>query len=373
MAAVGMTYDAEVMLGGTAVAKVEARKCAPVMAAVAASLLMTVLPSASRAGSSAVRQPTPRERSQITAVVKWVWSYESQPALFRLLHVHRSNAHPVVISVRVSSRDPRYALAAAELRDPAGHPVPGTELLLLSRVQPANGLTAHNPWYDIWDGTEIPDACTAATPHAIRDLVCPNAWTTVGLPSPNLRLEDTLTLHVRGDNLHRIAWKYATLPGAVCGSAAPIKMRQNPVVGPGAVIRSRLWPWQSRVGVAGGSPAVYGDVTGDGRDEAAITINCANGGGTADGQIAFATVIYTGSANTVRVLGIVTPRQPFLPTTTHVPLLQVTLHRGVVISDETWYGPNDGTCCGSGRATTVWRYLNGVLKPGRTIVMQKPR
>jgi hypothetical protein len=117
----------------------------------------------------------------------------------------------------------------------------------------------------------------------------------------------------------------------------------------------------------------YGDVTGDGRDEAAVVINCSNGGGTADGQIAFGAVIYTGSAKSVRVLGIVTPRQPFLPSTPHAPLLQVTLRRGKVISHEFWYRPGDGTCCMSGRATTIWHYRHGTLAPGRTFVTHKAR
>ncbi|HET8821322.1 MAG TPA: hypothetical protein VFM57_07220 [Thermoleophilaceae bacterium] len=309
----------------------------------------------------------------MTRVVDWIWGYESRPTPF--LHVRRSKARPVVISVRVSRRDPRYALAAAELRTPAGRLVAwGTTLVLLHRVQPAAGIVAHDPWSYVWDGTRIPDACTAATPQAVRDLVCPNPWATLGLRPPTLDLRWKLTLHVPGDNLRRIAWKHVTVPGAVCGSAAPIRLGRSRVLGPGgAVVLSRLWPWWARIEVAGGGPAAYGDVTGDGKDEAALIVNCANGGGTADGQLAFAAVIYTASANSVRVVGIVTPRQPFLPSTPHVPLLQVTLRRGEVISHEFWYGASDGTCCSSGRATTVWHYRRGTLAPGRTVVTRKPR
>jgi hypothetical protein len=343
------------------------------MAVLAVLLVVVLFASSLQAKESRVRQPTPHERLEMTRVVKWIWGYESRPTPF--LHVRRSEARPVVVSVRVSRRDPRYALAAAELRTPAGHLVAwGTTLVLMSRVQPANGVVAHDPWSYAWDGTRIPDACTATTPQAVRDLVCPNPWATLGLRSPKLDLQRKLTLHVSGDNIRRVAWKYVTVPGAVCGSATPIRLGRSRVLGlGGAVIRSRLWPWWARVEVAGGGPAAYGDVTGDGKDDAALIINCANGGGTADGQIAFSAVIFTGSANSVRVLGIVTPRQPFLPSTPHVPLLQVTLRRGKVISHEFWYGPSDGTCCMSGRATTIWRYRHGTLAPGRTMVTRKPR
>jgi hypothetical protein len=367
--------DTELVLGAQLLAKTRVRRLATVAALGVFLVGVVVFASPSRASDSRVRQPTTHERSQITQVINAIWRYESQPMLFSRLHVRRSKAHPVVVGVRVSIRDPRYALAAAELRTPAGHRVPWSEtLVLLSRAQPANGAVAHEPWSYVSDGTQIPDACTAVTPHPVRDLVCPNPWATLSLPTPNLHLQEHLTLHIPGDNLHQVAWKHATVPGAVCGSAAAIKLRQNPILGPGAAIRSRLWPWWARLGVAGGgSPPVYGDVTGDGREEAALIINCANGGGTADGQIAFAAVVYTGSEDKLRVLGIVTPRQPFLPSTPHVPLLQVTLRRGEVISHEFWYGQNDGTCCATRRATTIWHYRDRTLKPGRTTLTRNPR
>ena len=170
-----------------------------------------------------------------------------------------------------------------------------------------------------------------------------------------------------GTDLHHVDWKHVSVPGAVCGSARPIQLAGT------ALIRSRLWPWWPRVVVSGGPPVTYGDVTGDGRDEAAFVVECSNGGGTADGQIAFAAVVYTGSAHNVRVLGIVTPRQPFQALAViPVPLLNVTLRHGEVISHEFWYGPHDGTCCSSGRATTTWRYRHGALTPRRTVVTRKP-
>src|SRR5439155_12537915 len=122
---------------------------------------------------------------------------------------------------------------------------------------------------------------------------------------------------------------------------------------------------------SGWDAVVYGDIDGDGQDEAALGVDCNNGGGTADGVLAYARVIFGPGRDTPRMLAIVTPRrqQPHeLPT-----LLRVEIHRGKVVSHEAWYGPKDGTCCPSGRATTIWRFRHARLVPISTTVQKKPR
>ena len=54
---------------------------------------------------------------------------------------------------------------------------------------------------------------------------------------------------------------------------------------------------------------MFGDLDGDGRDEAALSVVCANGGGTAGGQLAFSAVIFKAVGRSFRVIGIVTPPQ----------------------------------------------------------------
>lgn len=122
---------------------------------------------------------------------------------------------------------------------------------------------------------------------------------------------------------------------------------------------------------SGWNPVVYGDVDGDGEDEAALVVGCNNGGGTAAGFLAYAQVIFTAGKTSPRVVGIITPQQrpnpKALPT-----LLQVTIRRGTIVAREAWYGPSDGTCCPSGRSTTTWRSVNGSLSPVTTVVQKKP-
>jgi hypothetical protein len=117
---------------------------------------------------------------------------------------------------------------------------------------------------------------------------------------------------------------------------------------------------------------VYGDLDGDGQDEAALVVGCSNGGGTADGFLAYAQVVFTAGKKSPRAIAVVTPQQRHAPNVLPT-LLRVVIRRSQVIAREAWYGENDGTCCPSGRSTTTWRYTNGRLRAVRTVVERRPR
>lgn len=131
-------------------------------------------------------------------------------------------------------------------------------------------------------------------------------------------------------NLHEVNWADVTLPGSVCGTRHPIHLHRHR-----AVIVSTRWGRRVTVG-SGWNPVVYGDLDGDGKDEAALVADCNNGGGTAAGVLAYAQVIFTAAQNSPRVLGVVTPQSP---RTYGAPLLQVRIHRGKIVAHEAWYGP----------------------------------
>jgi hypothetical protein len=173
-------------------------------------------------------------------------------------------------------------------------------------------------------------------------------------------------------DLHAVDWRQATIPGSVCGAKAPIHLRARGELSE-VVVRSTRWRDWPRVEVDAlwsGSHVVYGDLDGDGSDEAALIVDCNNGGGTADGQLAFAAVIYTAGPRGPRVVGVVTPQ--VRGQGEHVPLLRVSIRPGKVVSHEFFYGLDDGTCCASGRATTVWTYSGGRLEVTGARVTRKP-
>jgi hypothetical protein len=215
-------------------------------------------------------------------------------------------------------------------------------------------------------------ACTSATPRPVRDLSCPSVWSVLGYPRPHIYLNTTVAMQIRSPNIRAVDWKQVILSGAVCGARHPISTEGGGGWGD-AFVRSAVLPWWPAVSVAADWNGVkYGDLDGDGREEAVLNVNCANTGGTAGGQLAFASAVYSVGGHMLRSIGIVTTRQPLGSIGVHARLEFARIRRGTVIADETWYGGYDGTCCGSGIAKTIWRYEHGRLRPDPTIVLQKP-
>lgn len=174
--------------------------------------------------------------------------------------------------------------------------------------------------------------------------------------------------------LQAVGWPNETLPGAVCRASRPIRLHSHVAhiahTGFGDVNSSGSDP--DLVQVAAAYDVTYGRLGGVG-PAAAVDVGCANNGGTADGQLRFADVIFRGSAASVRPVGLITPRQPDRSKASHVPLLgKVKWVNGRVVVTESWYGPNDPTCCPSGRATSTWAYRAGTLTAVRTVITRRP-
>jgi hypothetical protein len=152
----------------------------------------------------------------------------------------------------------------------------------------------------------------------------------------------------------------------VCGGKAPIHL-----VGGTAIVKDSPWPGLPYVH-ADLDAVRYGDIAGPGPGQAALDIWCDNGGGTADGQLADAWVIFTAAVHGPQVIGVLTPQQPFSPGV-HVPYFNdeaggIVMAPGTVVVHELWYGPGDFTCCPSDRATTTWSYKGGRLQVETTTV-----
>ena len=303
------------------------------------------------------------------------WRYEAQPPggvrFYYHARLRRPRLRPRVLSVRVSTREPKYASAVVELRDHRGRARGPRAVVLLERERDVG----RGEWGYVIAGPALwfPLSCTAATPGAVRDLLCPSPWRVLGYPRPRIRAQATYTQRIPSPDLHVLDWRKVTLPGGVCGSSRPIRPRRYEY-GIAALIHPDVaLLWWNPVVVDSWSKPVFGDLDGDGRDEAALGVDCANGGGTAGGQLAFSSVIFKAAGLSLRVVGIVAPRQPLVPGTSHVPLSNVVaIKRGQVVVSEAWYGPEDGDCCASGRARTIWTYAAEKLRPARTTILRKP-
>ena len=302
------------------------------------------------------------------------WTYESEP-LYRYVTHHfrprRPPLRPKVVRILVSRSDPRFSSAVIELRDALGRQRGPAAVMVFTRIDHDEWAAKNvGAWVVAGPGTTFPNACSTATPRGMRTLLCPDPWRVLGYPRPRVRGQTEYTQRVPSPDLHTIDWRTVALPGGVCGSSRPIRPRH----GPEAFIHADVnLLWWNPVVVSSWSRPTFGDLDGDGRDEAALNVVCANGGGTAAGQLAFSDVIFKTLEKSLRVVGIVTPQQPLDPAMTHVPLSHVVaIKRQKVIVSEAWYGPHDGTCCASGQARTTWTYANGKLRPTRTTILERP-
>lgn len=172
--------------------------------------------------------------------------------------------------------------------------------------------------------------------------------------------------HAKPVDLRRTDWLDVSVPGSVCRLPDLIRLR-----GGDAVVRSDRWPPWRRVHVTDSwtaKPVTYGSF--DGAPAAALNVNCNNGGGTADGVLAYAQVIFKETLRGPRVIGSVTPR--IQPRNEPASLLQVSFRGTRIIAHEYFYSPAEGICCPSGRATSIWRYARGHLARVSTTVTKKP-
>ena len=167
-------------------------------------------------------------------------------------------------------------------------------------------------------------------------------------------------------DLRHVNWLEASLPGYICGAHGPIHLKDG-----AAVVRSRRWRQWPRVHVTDTwveKPVVYGVL--DGHPSAAVSVNCNNGGGTVDGVLWYAQAIFTAAPTAPRLVGVVFAR-------VHRPdqlatVVRVAFHGSDVVSREYYYGSADGSCCPSGRATTIWTYSHGTLSPVSTVITKRP-
>ena len=174
------------------------------------------------------------------------------------------------------------------------------------------------------------------------------------------------TQRAQNVDLHKVNWSDVTLPGSVCGASNPIRLRDRR-----ATVRSTRWPrWPNVHVYSGWTRVIYGDLDADGTDEAALAVSCDNGGGTAAGVLAYSEVIFTAGAHAARARRRDTtdtqPRRTGEPDPGDDPTRQSGRAR-ILVPD-----PHDGTCCPSGRSTTVWTYTHGELVAGKTTVTRKP-
>jgi hypothetical protein len=326
----------------------------------AALLSLAVAPTAAPPSPAA---PTPAQARAIAAAVRSTWAYESDTSCCPRTPPLRLRRR--IVATRVVGG--RFATAAVDAYDRRGRPV-SRSLVVVERDNPGWEPGRRDGW-DVVVGPASDDfelACTGAMPAGARALLCPDPWLVLGV-AQRIPAADPRPGSLPAGDAHRVRWREVLLPGSVCGATHPIRLRHGHAL---VSFAPGLWWGPVTVDV---TPVVFGDLDGDGRDEAVLNVECANTGGMAAGQLRFAAVVYRTGPGRPQLLGVLRARQPLDLDGHHVPLVFAeTIRRGAVTVHEFWYGPADATCCSTGRAVTTWRLHNGHMDPTRTVVLCRP-
>ncbi|MCP2241692.1 hypothetical protein [Lentzea aerocolonigenes] len=159
-------------------------------------------------------------------------------------------------------------------------------------------------------------------------------------------------------DIKAVDWRNSKLPAGFCDVQELVQFRDAEGTG-----SSGRWGQVHLFAAYDPKRVVYGDIDGDGNDEAAVDVGCDNGGGTASGQLAFGYAVVTVRNGSLEVVGEVSSTT-MRDDSPHVPLLsEPRFDKGSITVKESWYRPSDATCCPSGEARTTWRLSDSTLKP----------
>lgn len=163
------------------------------------------------------------------------------------------------------------------------------------------------------------------------------------------------------DDLHGVNWQQATLTAAFCGVDELVTFQEGTVNATSATWGEvELW-------VSSSKTVWFGDIDADGRDEAAVSLGCDNGGGTASSELAFGLVVVRSAGGKLELVGEIstTTMRDDAP---HVPLLtDPRFEKGAVTVKERWYRPSDANCCPTAASLTRWWLRDGTLKPDPSV------
>lgn len=171
-------------------------------------------------------------------------------------------------------------------------------------------------------------------------------------------------------DLDVLDWRNATIPGELCRHQGSIRLRDGSATNVSSSFDGPEPNFPQDVS-AFTDEVVYGDLTGDGRLEAALPVICANHNSTAAGQRALGVMVFDGSDGRLQLIGTLVSQQPRLgepPNFVHVEKIT----RGTITATETFYGSADANCCPTGEADSVWKYIAGKLIAAGSDVQASP-
>ncbi|MEU5824005.1 hypothetical protein ABZ798_23200 [Streptomyces sp. NPDC047803] len=171
-------------------------------------------------------------------------------------------------------------------------------------------------------------------------------------------------------DLERVDWRNAVIPGGLCHHRGTIQLRDGTAINVSSTFDGPE-PRMPQDVAATTDQVVYGDLTGDGRWEAALPVLCANHNSTAAGQRAMGIMVFEGSTGRLRHIGTLTSQQPHLGEPPNAVRVE-RITQGRITATEMFYGPQDVNCCPTGLADSSWHLVDGQLLPENSTVRTTP-
>jgi hypothetical protein len=172
-------------------------------------------------------------------------------------------------------------------------------------------------------------------------------------------------------DLHKVDWPNFTIPGEWFLGPKEVKLVDG--IARKVPTHIQFDGADEAESVSTYNPVAYGDLDGDGKDEAALQISV-NGSSVAAGERINGWLVYRGGADGPELIGVMLPQVPpvrsWVPNSRHVHITyisDVVFKPGRIVTEETYYNESDYTCCPSGAAVTTWTYKDGKLTPGKPV------
>lgn len=197
--------------------------------------------------------------------------------------------------------------------------------------------------------------------YTVQQHVVGQASPTAEVPAPVVAQPVVAAIPARLDlgsapaDVRAVDWNSVALPGEFCDIDGLVTVENGE-----ATARSGEW---GRVHVdIWNDSTTYGDVDGDGDEEAALEVGCDTGGGTAASQLVNAYVVVDSSGGRLWGAGVLTP-QGESGGAVPARLEDLQFGEGRVTVRELWHREWDSNCCPSGEAESTWELRDGVLEP----------
>jgi hypothetical protein len=164
-------------------------------------------------------------------------------------------------------------------------------------------------------------------------------------------------------DLHTLDWRNAKIPGTLCRAPGFIRLHDGAASNVPSTFDGPE-PNMAQDVSADTKRVAYGDITGDGKDEAALPVLCMNHNSTAAGQTAMGVLIFDGSGNRLRLVATLIGQQRRSGEPPNFLEVRQMAHDtvGKVVAVESFYAPTDFNSCPTGRALDAWLYKDGKIK-----------